>query len=160
MAKVKMLKTASIILSVWVGIFAFLSSLILIIVVLFKGDSPLIVMVFEQSEIAGLGTKVVSSLNCLTILYNSCAIALSILVLYIIWSGLINSKKRAFLALLFTIGFVQLLAFIASAAVGNARWQVNVLLSALYVVGIGLAGYSIYIRGTTPNEGKIKSTNG
>ena len=140
-----MLKTASIILSIWACIFAFLSSLILIIVVLFKGNSPLLIMVFEQSEIAELNAKVISSLNCLTILYNSCAVALSILVLYIIWSGLINDKRRAFWALLFTIGFVQILGFIASAAVGNARWQVNVVLSALYIVGIGLAAYSIFI---------------
>jgi hypothetical protein len=149
MEKSRLLKTASIILSIWAGIFAFLSSLILIIVILFRGNSPLIVMVFEQSEIAGLDQTVISSLNCLTILYNSCAVALSILVLYIIWSGLINGKRRAFWALLITIGFVQILAFIASVAVGNARWQVNVLLSVLYVVGIGLAGYSIFIRNQT-----------
>jgi len=152
MEKTRMLKSASIILSIWSGIFAFLSSLILIIVVLFGGDSPLIVMVFEQSEIAELSTKVVSSLNCLTILYNSCAVAFSIMAFYIIWSGLIKGKIRAFWTLLIMIGFVQLLAFIASAAVGNARWQVNVLLSILYVVGIGLAGYSILIQGTTPKK--------
>src|SRR4030065_559195 len=31
---------------------------------------------------------------------------------------------------------------------GNARWQLYVVLSALYVVGIGLAGYSIFKRQT------------
>jgi hypothetical protein len=48
--------------------------------------------------------------------------------------------------LLITIGFVEILAFIASAPIGNARWQVNIILSALYVVGIGLSGYSIFKR--------------
>ena len=33
-------------------------------------------------------------------------------------------------------------AYIASAPIGNARWQVNVVQSALYVVGIGLPGCS------------------
>jgi hypothetical protein len=42
------------------------------------------------------------------------------------------------------IGFVEVMAFIASAEVGNARWQVNIILSALYVVGIGLSGYSLF----------------
>ena len=47
--------------------------------------------------------------------------------------------------LLFVIGFVEVMAFIASAGVGNARCQVNVVQSVLYVVGIGLSGYSLFI---------------
>ena len=95
-------------------------------------------MVFEKSEIASLDAKVIASLNALTILYNSCAVALSVLALFIIWSGLINGKRWAFWALLITIGFVEILAFVASAGVGNARWPVNVVQSVLYVVGIVL----------------------
>ena len=141
-----MLKKGSIILSIWSGINIFLASLILIIVVFHFGNSPLLVMVFEKSEIARLDAKVISALNCLTILYNSCDVALSVLALFIIWSGLINGKRWAFWALLITIGFVELLAFVASAEVGNVwlRWQVNIIQSVLYVVGIGLSGYSLF----------------
>ena len=141
-----MLKRGSIVLSIWSGINIFLASLILTIVVFHFGNSPLLVMVFEKSEISRLDAKVISALNCLTILYNSCDVALSVLALFIIWSGLINGKKRAFWALLITIGFAELLAFIASAEVGNVwlRWQVNVVQSVLYLVGIGLSGYSIF----------------
>lgn len=139
-----MLKAGAIILSIWGGINFLLAALILTSVVLFNGNSPLLVMVFQPTEIARLDPQVISALNCLTILYNSCAVALSILALFIIWSNLIKGEKRAFWALLITIGFVELLAFIASAEVGNARWQVNVVLSVLYVLGIGLAGYSIF----------------
>ena len=103
-------------------------------------------MVFEKPEIAGLDTKVISALNSLTINYNSCDVALSVLALFIIWSGLINGKRWAFWALLITIGFVEIFAFLASAEVGNARWQVNVVQSVLYIVGIGLSGYSIFKR--------------
>jgi hypothetical protein len=38
---------------------------------------------------------------------------------------------------------VEVMAFIASAPIGNARWQVNVVQSVLYVVGIGLCAYPI-----------------
>jgi hypothetical protein len=137
----KMLKRGSIVLSIWSGINIFLASLILTIVVFHFGNSPLLVMVFEKSEIARLDAKVISALNCLTILYNSCDVALSVLALFIIWSGLINGKRWAFWALLITIGFLEILAFVASAEVGNVwlRWQVNVVLSVLYIVGIGLS---------------------
>jgi hypothetical protein len=38
------------------------------------------------------------------------------------------------------------MAFIASAEVGHARWQVNVLLSLLYVAGSAVTGYALFVR--------------
>jgi len=141
-----MLKRGSIVLSIWSGINFLLAAAILTSVVIFNANSPILALAFEKSEIAGLDTKVIASLNALTILYNSCAVAFSVLALFIIWSGLVNGKRWAFWALLTTIGFVELLAFIASAPIGNARWQLYAVLSVLYVVGIGLAGYSMFKR--------------
>jgi hypothetical protein len=140
----KILKAGSRFLSLWSGLNFLISSLILTIVVFHIGNSPLLVMVFEKSEIARLDAKVISALNCLTILYNSYAIALSVLVWFVIRICLSKGQKWAFWALLITIGFVEIFAFIATAPIGNVRWQVNVVLSALYVVGIGLSGYSLF----------------
>ena len=142
----KILRAGSRFLYLWSGLNLLISSLILTIVVFHYGNSPLLVMVFEESEIARLGARVISALNCLTILYNSCDVALSVFALLIIWSGLINGKRWAFWALLITIGFVEILAFVASAGVGNVRWQVNVVQSVLFVVGISLSGYSLFTR--------------
>jgi len=139
-----MLRTGSIILSVWSGISCFLASLILAIVILFHGNSPLLVMVFEKPEIASLDAQVIAAMNCLTILYNSCSVAFSVLALIIIWTNLINGTRWAFWALLTTIGFVQMLSFVGAARVGHVRWPVHVVLSVLYIVGIGLAGFSIF----------------
>ena len=141
-----MLKAGSRCLYSWSGLNFLLSSLILIIVVFRFGNSPLLAMVFEESAIAGLGAGVISALNCLTILYNSYAIALSVLVWLVVRFCLSKGQKWAFWALLVIIGFVEVFAFIASAPLGNVRWQVNVVLSALYVVGIGLSGYSLLTR--------------
>jgi len=139
-----MLKRGSIVLSIWSGINFLLAAAILTSVVIFNANSPLIVMVFEKSEIASLDAKVIASLNALTILYNSCSVGLSVLVWLIIRKSLSKGQKWAFWLLLITIGFVEILAFIASAPLGNARWQVNIPLSALYIVGIGLSGYSLF----------------
>ena len=139
-----MLKRGSTILSIWTGINFFLASLILTSVVILKQNSPLLVMVFEKSEIASLDARVIASLNTLTILYNSCSLALSVLVWLLIQKSLLTGQKWAFWTLLFVIGFVEVMAFIASAGVGNARWQVNVVQSVLYLVGIGLSGYSLF----------------
>jgi len=139
-----MLKRGSIILSIWSGINFFLAFLILTSVVIFKANSPLLVMVFEKSEIASLDARIIASLNTLTILYNSCSMVLSVLVWLLIRKSLIAGQKWAFWVLLFVIGFVEVMAFVASAPIENARWQVNIILSALYVVGIGLSGYSLF----------------
>jgi hypothetical protein len=147
-----MLKAGSRFLSLWSGLNFLISSLILAIVVFHYGNSPLLVMVFEKSEIARLDARVISALNCLTILYNSYAIALSVLAWFVIRLCLSKGQKWAFWALLITIGFVEILAFVASAPIGNVRWQVNIILSALYVVGIGLSGYSLFKSKETKNE--------
>lgn len=139
-----MLKAGSRFLFLWCGLNLFLSALILAIVVFNIGNSPLLAMVFAKSEIAGLDAKVITSLNTLTILYNSYAVALSVLVWFVVRLSLSKGQKWAFWTLLFTIGFVEIFAFVASAPLGHVRWQVNVPLSALYVVGIGLSGYSIF----------------
>ena len=139
-----MLKTGSNLLAIWSGINFLLAALILISVVVFNADSPILALVFEESEIAGLSAKVIEALNTLTILYNSCSVVLSVLVWLLIRTNLIAGQKWAFWVLLFVIGFVEVMAFVASAGIGNARWQVNVVQSTIYVVGMGLSGFSLF----------------
>jgi hypothetical protein len=139
-----MLRRGSTVLSIWSSINFLLASLILTSVVVFGADSPLLVMVFAKSEIASLDAMVIASLNTLTILYNSCSMGLSVLVWVLVRKGLMPGQAWAFWVLLFVIGFVEVMAFVASAGVGNVRWQVNAVQSALYVVGTGLCGYSIF----------------
>jgi hypothetical protein len=139
-----MLKAGSRFLYLWSGLNFLISFLILTIVVFHIGNSPILDLVFEKSEIAGLDAKVIASLNALTILYNSCSVVVSMLVWMIIRKNLIAGQKWAFWLLLLVIGFIEVMAFIASVPIGNARWQLYVALSALYGVGIGLSGYSIF----------------
>jgi len=141
-----MLKRGATILSIWSGINFLLAFLILTSLVVFKANSPLLVMVFEKSEIASLDARVIASLNTVTILYNSCSVVVSVLVWAVIRRNLVAGQKWAFWLLLFVIGFIEVMAFIASAGVGHARWQVNVVQSVLYIVGIGLSGYALFKR--------------
>jgi hypothetical protein len=139
-----MLKRGATILSIWSAINLLLASLILTSVVIFGANSPLLGMVFAKAEIASLDARVIASLNALTILYNSCSVVLSLLVWLLIRKSLIAGQKWAFWVLLCVIGFVEVMAFVASAEVGNVRWQVNVVQSALYVMGMGLSGFAIF----------------
>lgn len=139
-----MLKRGATILSIWSGINFLLAAAILTSVVVFGADSPILLLVFERPEIAALDARVIASLNALTILYNSCSVVVSVLVWLLIRKSLLAGQKWAFWVLLFVIGFVEAMAFVASAPIGNARWQVKVVQSVLYVVGISFSGYGLF----------------
>ena len=67
----------------------------------------------------------------------------SVLTWTLIRKNLVTGEKSAFWMLVFVIGFIEVMAFLASSYIGHGRWQVNVLQSILYVVGIGLSAYPI-----------------
>jgi hypothetical protein len=143
-----MLKKGSIVLSIWCGINFILALIILCYVIVLKKDSPILqVASFSEAEIATLGAKAIASLNAFTILYNSCSLVVSVLTWPLIRKNLPAGEKSAFWMLMFVIGFVEVMAFFASSYIGHGRWQVNVVQSVLYVVGIGLSGWSLFSKG-------------
>jgi len=139
-----MLRRGSMFLSTWCVLNFVLAFIILSYVIVLKKDSPILqVASFSEAEIAGLSVKTIAALNCFTILYNSCSLAVSVLTWPLIRKNLITGQKSAFWMLVFVIGFVEVMAFLASAYIGNGRWQVNLVQSTLYVVGIGLCASPI-----------------
>jgi hypothetical protein len=146
-----MLKKGSIVLSIWCVINFLLALTILGYVIILKQDSPILqVASFSEAELAHLSAKTIAALNCLTILYNSCSLAISVLMWPLIRKNLLAGQKSAFWVLLLVIGFLEGMAFFASSYIGHGRWQVNVLQSILYLVGMGLSGYSLFKRQTQP----------
>ena len=76
-----MLKQGAFFLSVWCVINFALALFILMYVFLLKKDSPILqVAAFSEEEIKLLSSKTIAAMNCFTILYNSCALMLSVLV--------------------------------------------------------------------------------
>ena len=140
-----MLKKGSLVLSIWCGINFVLAFIILCYVTIFKQNSPILqVASFSEAEIAGLAAKTIAALNCFTILYNSCSLMVSVLTWPLIRKNLVAGEKSAFWTLAFVIGFIEVMAFLASSYIGHGRWQVNVFQSVLYLVGIGMSGYSLF----------------
>ena len=143
-----MLKKGSIVLSIWCGINFILALIILCYVIVLKKDSPILqVASFSEAEIASLSAKTIAALNFFTILYNSCSLVISVLTWPLIRKNLVAGEKWAFWLLVVVIGFIEAMAFLASSYIGNGRWQVNVVQSVLYLVGIGLSGFSIFSKG-------------
>jgi hypothetical protein len=139
-----MLKRGSTVLSIWCAINVILAFTILCYVILLKKDSPILqVASFSEAEIASLSAKTLAALNCFTILYNSCSVIVSVLTWPLIRKNLVAGQRSAFWTLAFVIGFIEVMAFLASSYIGHGRWQVNVVQSILYVVGMSLCEYPI-----------------
>jgi len=140
-----MLKKGSIVLSIWCVINFMLAFIILCYVIILKENSPILqVASFSEAEIDSLSAKTIAALNCFTILYNSCSLMVSVLAWPLIRKNLVAGQKWAFWLLVGVIGFIEVMAFLASSYIGNGRWQVNVVQSVLYLAGIGLSGFSIF----------------
>ena len=118
---------------------------ILCYVIVLKRDSPILqVTSFAEAEIASLSARTIAALNCFTILYNSCALVISVLTWPLIRRNLVAGQKSTFWTLAFVIGFIEVMAFLASSYIGHGRWQVNVLQSVLYVVGMNFCAFPIF----------------
>ena len=140
-----MLKKGSLFLSIWCIVNFVLAFFILSYVIILGKNSPILqVAAFSDVEIASLSAKTIAALNCFTILYNSCSLMISVLIWPLIRRNLVAGEKWAFWLLVGVIGFIQVMAFLASSYIGNGRWQVNVVQSILYVVGISLSGWSLF----------------
>lgn len=143
-----MLKKGSIVLSIWCVINCLLAFFILCYVIVFKQNSPILqVASFSQAEIASLSGRTIAALNCFTILYNSCSLIISVLTWRLIRQNLVAGEKWAFWMVAGVIGFIEVMAFFASSYIGNGRWQVNLVQSILYITGIGLSGYPLFLKG-------------
>lgn len=143
-----MLKKGSIVLSIWCVINFLLALVILCYVLVLKKDSPMLqVASFSQAEIASLSDKTIAALNCFTILYNSCSLMISVLTWRLIRKNLVAGEKWAFWMLAGVIGFIEVMAFFASSYIGNGRWQVNLIQSILYITGICLSDYPLFVKG-------------
>jgi len=140
-----MLKAGSIILSIETGL-QFLVSVLSLMVSVFSKYAPILKMAFTDEELSTLDAKYVATTKALAIMHNSGAVLGTFLSLAIIWTSLINGHKWAFWVLLLAGIFGHTFWFIGDRFIGNETLKVNTALTALFLVGISLAGYGIFKR--------------
>ena len=140
-----MLKVGSIILSIEMGL-QLLVSVLSLLVSLFGKYAPILKMAFTDEELSTLDAKYIATTKALAIMHNSGAILGTFLFLVIIWTSLISGYKWAFWVLLLAGIFGHTFWFIGDRFIANETLKVNIVLTALFLVGISLAGYGIFKR--------------
>jgi hypothetical protein len=139
-----MLKAGSIILTIHGGFNFLLASAILGAITILQKSAPILYIVFGDAEISKLDSKVLATTKSLAILFNTSAAALSFLSVVVVWCALVKGQQWAFWALLLVGVFAQAMGFVADAAIGTKTLIPNLVLTALFAVGIVLAGYGMF----------------
>ena len=139
---IKMLKTGAIVLSVGIGLQFIVSILSLVLSI--AGNAPILKMVFTDKEIAALDARVIATTKSLAILHNGGAVLGIALVLIIVWTGLIHGHKWAFWALLCAGLWGHAVWFLSARYIGNQTMVVNMAFAVVFLIGIGLAGWSLF----------------
>ena len=138
-----MLKAGCIILTIEGG-FQFIVSVLSLAVSIIGKYAPILKMTLTDEEINAIQPKALTTTKALAIMHNSGATLSTFLSIVVVWTGLVHGYKWAFLVLLIAGIFGHTFWFIGDSFIGNKTLIVNVILSALFLTGISLVGYSIF----------------
>jgi hypothetical protein len=104
------LKAGAIVLSIWSGVNLLLAGAILVSMTMLGRNAPGLRILFDEAAVRGLDPRALA-VNAIAVLFNACAFALCILLLYVTWSGVAVGVKSAFWALVVSAGLLQVFGF-------------------------------------------------
>ncbi len=141
-----MLKIGAVILTFGAVFNLLLAAGILIAIIFFGKDPPILYVSFAESGIANLDELTLTTFRSLAVYFNSAVVASCILGIFVIWMGLAQGHKWAFWALLITAGIGQASGFVADSFIGNKTLVINMVFTVLYLLGIGLSGFGLWMK--------------
>jgi hypothetical protein len=138
-----MLKIGAVVLTISAGFNLFLATAILVAIICLGKNPPILYVSLGQAEAAQLPEQVLATFKSLAIYFNSAVVTFCLLSIFVIWTGLSQGQRWAFWALFITMGIGQILAFIADSFIGNKTLVVNIILTAIYLLGMDLSWFSL-----------------
>jgi hypothetical protein len=139
-----MRKAGAIVLSIWSGVNSLLAGAILVSMTMFGGNAPGLRILFDEAAVRGLDPRALATVNALAVLFNACALAFCILMLYVAWSGVAAGVKSAFWTLAVAAGFLQVVGFRSDAYLGGRNLLANGISSAILLAGLSLSWLGMY----------------
>jgi hypothetical protein len=138
-----MLKIGAVVLTISAGFNLFLATAILVAIICLGKNPPILYVSLGQAEAAQLPEQILATFKSLAIYFNSAVVTFCLLSIFVIWTGLSQGQRWAFWALFITMGIGQILAFIADSFIGNKTLVVNIILTAIYLLGMDLSWFSL-----------------
>jgi hypothetical protein len=110
-------------------------------------------ILFDEAEARRLDPQAVATVNALAVLFNACAAAFCILMLYTTWSSLAAGVRSAFWILVIAAGSLQAFGFLSDEYLGGRNLLANAVSSAVLLLGLWLSGLGVY-RGRALDSGR------
>ncbi len=138
-----MLKIGAVFLTVSTGFNLLLAAAILAAIIFLGKNPPILYVSLGQAEVSQLPEQVLATFKSLAIYFNSAVVTSCLLSIFVIWAALSQGHKWAIWALLFIMGIGQVSAFVADSFIGNKILVVNIVLTAIYLLGIALSWFGL-----------------
>src|SRR4051794_12748971 len=139
-----MLRIGKILLSLWTGLNLALAAGILFMMLLLGRNAPCLLILFGDTQAAGMDPRALATINGLAVVFNACAASLCGLSLAVIWIALRHGSRWAFWSLAFSLGFLQAAGFASDSFFQHKDFGANVGSTVLLVAGLGCAGAGIF----------------
>jgi hypothetical protein len=139
-----MLRAGAIVLSIWSGVNLVLAGAILVSMTMLGRNAPGLRILFDETAVRELDPRALATVNAIALLFNACAFAFCMLMLYVTWSAVAVGVKSAFWALVVSAGSLQVFGFGSDAYLGGRNLLANALSSAVLLVGLSLSGLGTY----------------
>ena len=138
-----MLKIGAVVLTISAGFNLLLAAAILVAIIVLGKNPPILYVSLGQADTANLPEQVLATFKSLAIYFNSAVVTSCLLSIFVIWAALCQGRQWAIWALLITIGIGQILAFVADSFIGNKTLVVNIVLTAIYLLGMALSWFGL-----------------
>ena len=140
-----MLKIGAVVLTISTGFNLLLAAAILVAVIVLGKNPPILYVSLSQAEVSQLPEQVLVTFKSLAIYFNSAVVTFCLLSIFVIWSALGQGHKWAFWAILITMGINQILAFVADSFIGNKTLIIDIVLTAIYLLGMVLSWFGLRV---------------
>ena len=143
-----MLRLGTILLSLWTGLNLALALGILFLMLFMGQNAPCLLILYGDTQGAGMDPRALATINGLAVLLNACAAAICGLSLSIIWVALRRASRWAFWSLMTCLGFLQAAGFASDAFFQHKNLIANICSSLLLLAGIGFAAVGVFRKST------------
>ena len=140
-----MVRIGVILLTILTSFNLLLASAILITILCFGKNPPILYVSLDQAEVAHWGEQTMATFKSLAVYFNSAIVTFCLLSLFVIWAGLNRGQLWAFWGLLISMGISQILGFFADSLIGNKTLVVNIILTAIFVLAMSLSWFGLKV---------------
>ncbi len=139
-----MLKTGSIILSIWSCLNFFPSLYVAASILFMDKHPPGLYAILDDNDIKSMSSQMLDTVDSIGLFANLSVAALNLLILIVIWRGLVKGIQWTYWALLASCTLSILAGVAADRAVGFAFPEVNLISAAIVAAGFVFCAIGLF----------------